>query len=170
MKVKVINTADIPAWISLSNEYDKYVRETVTDLSTWYNGDETAISFEKYMTAKINKNEAFMAIDNDNQCYGVIAISKGNNRITFFAVAHECDFNLVGDLLICHALKQLNCDDCITVNVIKSNAEHIQKEYVLLSKYNFEFSCEELENGVPVNCFCRRLKGDQYDKTNFKTS
>jgi hypothetical protein len=136
----------------LSKEYDCYVQELVSDLTEWYEGSETSISFDKYMQAKISKNEAFMATDESGGCFGITAISKTNNNITFFGISHNYDFYKVGSLLLDHALSILNATATIKTNIIKSDAEQIQKQRTLLEKYGFVFSHDDLENGVPVSC------------------
>ena len=155
VKIKVAGLSDISAWIALSKEYDKYVQEIVSDIAEWYEGNETSIPFKDYMKAKIHQNEAFMVVDGDDICCGIIAISKTNNRITFFAVSHRCDFTEVGKVLIDHALSELNISEYITTNIIKSNAEQIQKQCMLFNQYDFAFSLDSIENGVPVNCLKR---------------
>lgn len=88
------------------------------------------------MKAKIAKDEAFMAVDHEMTCLGIIAFSKTHIRITFFGVSHKANFNHAGKLLIDHALGQLDDKKKIIINVIKSNAHHIQSE--------------KIENGVPI--------------------
>ena len=97
-----------------------------------------------------------MAIGEDDECRGIIAISIANNRITFFGISHEYDFYEVGDFLLAFALSKLNTEANITTSIVKSNAEPFQKEYALFSKYNFTFLYDDLENGVPVSCMERR--------------
>ena len=99
-----------------------------------------------------------MALDEDDTCCGIIAISKTNNRITFFAVSHKCQFIEAGDSLIRHALCELNVNKCIEKNIIKSDAEQIRKEYDLFEKYGFRYSFDSFENGVPVICI--KKEGD----------
>jgi len=156
MEIKTICLSDIPTWITLSKEYDKYVQKIVSDLTEWYEGNETSLSFEKYMKAKIDKNEAFMATDENEACCGAIAISKANNNITFFAISHKYDFYQVGNLLLEHALFVLNAETSIKTNIIKSNADQIQKQHTLFKKYGFVFLQDDLENGVPVSRIERR--------------
>jgi hypothetical protein len=100
MEIKKICLADIPTWILLSKEYDGYVKGIVPDLTEWYGGGETSISFDEYMKAKISKNEAFMATDESGACCGIVAISKNNNNITFFGISHKYDFYQIGDFLL----------------------------------------------------------------------
>ena len=150
MIIKNIDLLDIPMWITLSKEYDRYVIETGSDLTEWYQGNEISISFEKYMKAKIEKNEAFMAVDDNDTCCGAIAVSKTNNNITFFAISHRCDFELVGNLLLKHAFSVLDSNIGIKVNIIKSKADHIKKQQTLFLKYCFNYLKDDLENGVSV--------------------
>lgn len=98
-----------------------------------------------------------MAIGEDEACCGIIAISIANNRITFLGMSHEYDFYEVGDFLVAYALSKLNIKANITTNIVKSNAEPFQKEHAVFSKYNFTFSHDDLENGVPVSCMERRI-------------
>lgn len=157
MQIRKMNLQDIPVWLSLSNEYDKYVLELVPDLTEWYEGGEKSISFEDYMKAKIRQGEAFMAAgQDDSECFGIIAISKANNRITFFAVSHGCDYFSVGETLINHVLNLLNLSDDISINIIRSDAAQIQSEYKLFGKFNFVYSSDSVENGVPVSVMIRK--------------
>ena len=153
MKIKILSYSDIPAWILLSKEYDCYVQEIALDLTEWYDGNETSLSFDKYMNSKISKNEAFMATDETGACCGITAISKTNNNITFFAISHKNDFYRTGELLLDYALSILDTKTTIKTNIIKSNAEQVQKQHTLFSKYGFIFSRDDLENGVPVICY-----------------
>ncbi|MBI9011575.1 MAG: GNAT family N-acetyltransferase [Clostridiales bacterium] len=148
--IKPVTKDDIGIWIDLSREYDEYIKELVSDLTHWYEGNETDIAFSDYMTAKIEKNEAFMAID-DKECLGIVAFSKTYNRITFFTVAHNKEYESVGKILMDYAFNQLNTSLDISINVIKSTAEHVRRERAFIEKYGFEFTNEELENGVPVD-------------------
>jgi len=50
-----------------------------------------------------------------------------------------------------YALNQLNMNREITINVIKSTAQHIEKEREFIKKYGFSCISSELENGVPVD-------------------
>ena len=152
VKIKIVDHFDIPIWITLSKEYDKYVQEIVSDITEWYDGNETSLSFYDYMNSKINKKEAFMAVDENSNCCGIVSVSKTNNRITFFAVSHKCDFEKTGKFLLVHALSMLDKGERITANVIKSNAEQIRREYTLLLQHGFDYVFDGFENGVPVNC------------------
>jgi len=158
VNIKKVRLSDIPMWISLSKEYDKYVRDIVSELTEWYEGSETSISFDSYMKAKIDKNEAFMLTDEYKNCHGIIAVSKANNRITFFAISHKSNFAKIGAYMLDHALSVLNKNAVITANILKSNADHIQKQYALFNEYGFVFSFDGLENGTPVSCMERNPK------------
>ena len=153
MHIRLVTNNDIPAWMALSQEYDCYVRELVPDLSEWYDGNDTSPAFGDYMNSKINKQEAFMAIDTSDGCLGIIAISLKNNRITFFGVSHKSEFHLVGSALMKTALKKLNGSKPVSINEIKSSSPQIKKFRDLFHDFGFAYSCDSVENGVPVNTF-----------------
>ena len=155
MQIKNVGFEDTSKWMLLSKEYDDYVREATLDLTEWYEGGNTSISFDDYMKAKISKNEAFMAVDKHGKCCGIIAISRKNNNITFFGTFHKYDTISVGDFLIRHALSELDANKSIKINELKSNSAQIQKNYALLDKFGFIYQSEVLENGVLVNCMVK---------------
>ena len=161
MKIKNVCISDIPKWILLSKEYDNYVRESVLDLTEWYEGSDTSVSFDSYMKSKIDKGEAFMAINESDDCCGIIAINKKTNNITFFGVSHKYDLESAGELLLRYALARLNTNINIRITELKSNAEQIRKAYNLLNRFGFVYLCDELENGVPVNCMERKADVDE---------
>lgn len=83
--IRPMTIKDIPTWMTLSHEYDNYVKELVPDLVQWYEGNDTDMAFGDYMKAKIKQQEAFMAINKENKaCLGIIALSHTYNRINFF--------------------------------------------------------------------------------------
>ncbi|MHB1484125.1 MAG: hypothetical protein ACYCYI_05630 [Saccharofermentanales bacterium] len=152
---RIITESDIPIWIKLSHEYDQYVKEMTSDLSHWYDGNETDIAFADYMKAKIRKKEAVIVLK-DDVCAGIVAYSKSNNRITFFAVSHSFNFESIGIELLEYALKELDENKSITINVIKSKADIIEKHRKLLCEYLFFYIANDFENGVPVDKFERK--------------
>lgn len=151
IKIKTVTQEDIAIWMALSHEYDDYVREFVFDLTEWYEGNESDLAFTDYMNAKIEKNEAFMATDNNEKCLGIVAFSRTYNRITFFGISHSQDYNLVGEILISYVLNLLNTKSEIAINIIKSTSQHIEEERKLIEKHGFIYISSELENGVPVD-------------------
>ena len=155
MNIKNASISDVPTRVSLSKEYDKYVLQLVPTLAEWYDGNEVSTPFDAYMRAKIGKGEAFIAVDEDDNCCGIVAISKSNNAITFFAVSHKCAFERTGDSLLDCALSRLNPYKTTTANIIKSAAKHIEKQRALFHKYDFIFCADSVENGVPVSCLQR---------------
>jgi len=50
-----------------------------------------------------------------------------------------------------YALNQLNTKLEISINIIKSTSQYIEKERKLIEKYGFIYISSELENGVPVD-------------------
>ena len=155
MKIRLVNNTDMPTWMALSQEYDCNVRELVSDLSEWYDGNDTSPTFGDYMNSKINKQEAFMAVDTSDSCLGIIAISIKNNRITFYGVSHKSDFQSVGSTLMETALEKLDDSKPICINEIISNSPQIQKIRDLIHAFGFEYSCDSIENSVPVNTFVK---------------
>lgn len=153
--LRPVQRTDIPIWCQLSHEYDPYVIELVSDLSHWYDGNESDTSFIAYMESKIKKEEAFMAVNTAGEPFGIIAFSRINNRITFIGVFHNRDFFNTGKVLLDYAMLQLDKKSPISINVIKSKAEHIKKEMQLIKQYGFQYSNDELENGVPVEKMIR---------------
>jgi hypothetical protein len=140
----------------LSHEFDVYIKELVGSLSHWYDGSENDIAFSEYMNSKIVKQEAIMVVERANtRCLGIIAFSRNNNRITFFGVSHKADFESVSMLLINYVLNQLDTNKQITVNVIKSDSEILNKERKIFADYGFIYRNSDLENGVPVDKLCR---------------
>ena len=159
MFIRMVTPEDKTKWIALSHEYDDYVKELISDLTEWYEGNETSISFENYMNAKISQNEAFIAMcDHNKDCFGIIAISLKNNRITFFGITHKCNFMNAGELLLDYALNLLNENADISTNIIKSTAKQIQNEYDLFSRYGFSHFSDGLENGAPVKVMVRKCQ------------
>ena len=157
MQIREVTYDDISKWLSLAHEYDKYVKELVPDLIEWYNGSQTSISFENYMNAKILQHEAFIVTCKNNQdCFGITAISIKNNRITFFGISHNCDFMKIGEQLLSYSLNLLNSNADIFVNIIKSKEKQIQKQYELFDKFGFLYYSDGLENGVPVNIMIKK--------------
>lgn len=153
MQIVEVSKADIPVWTRLSAEYDRYVLELVPDISEWYVGSENSPDFDKYMKSKIRQKEAFMAVDVSNNCLGIIAVSKKNNRITFFAVSHKSDIASAGYILLTHALNLLDRSKEIVINEIKSNAPWILAQRELLQEFGFAYVEDCFENSVPLNSF-----------------
>ena len=155
MQIRAVNANDIPRWQALSAEYDRYVRESVADLTEWYDGNDSSPAFFTYMQAKISQGEVFMAADADDSCLGIIAFSKKNNRITFFAVSHRSDFQIVGNALFECAFEHLSDSKAVFINEIISSSEWMQLHGKLYRDWGFCFHCDAVENGVPVKTFMR---------------
>jgi len=153
MQIKLVNNIDIPKWLELSSEYDCYVKESVPNLTEWYEGNGDSPAFDTYMQSKINQQEAFMAVDSHGGCLGIIAISKKNNRITFFGVTHKANFQMVGHALFSHVFEFLDDSKSIYINEIISSSAWIKQHRELYLSLGFIFSCNSVENGVSVNTF-----------------
>ena len=55
MLIRLAASEDIPAWLALSREYDKYISELTDDMAQWYDG------FDAYVARKIAQREALIA-------------------------------------------------------------------------------------------------------------
>jgi hypothetical protein len=150
MQIRSVTESDIPRWSALSAEYDSYVKESVSDLSEWYGGNETSPAFDFYMRSKIRQHEAFMAVDSDDKLLGIIAFSRKNNRITFFAVCHSADFAAVGNALFHRTIELLDMSKPVFINEIISSADWMRMHRELYRDYGFAFYSDSIENGVPV--------------------
>ena len=155
MQVRIVTEADIQTWRALSSEYDCYAKESVADLSQWYGGGEHSPSFASYMQAKIAQREAFMAVDCAGNCLGIIAFSKKNNRISFFAVSHSADFNVAANALFDCAFEYLDNSQAVCINEIISSSEWIGFHEKFYLDTGFVFCCDSVENGVPVKTFAK---------------
>ena len=58
MQIKTVGHEDSDTWMSLSKEYDDYVRESSPDLTEWYDGNDASPSFEDYRKSKIIKKRS----------------------------------------------------------------------------------------------------------------
>ena len=156
MKIRILTYEDIEKWINLSSEYDCYIEELVQDLTEWYQGNKNEPSFGFYMESKIKQKEAFMAIDDFDNCLGIVAISIKNNRITFFGISHNADINSIGNLLLKHSISLLDRNKEIGINEIASKSDWIKKCKEIIIGNGFIQKDDSLECGVPVNTFIRK--------------
>ena len=156
MRIRTLNNGDIPKWWALSHEYDSYVKELVPDLTEWYDGNnKNSLSFDSYIKTKIDKQEAFIAVDEHDDCLGIVAISRENNRISFFGVSESIDFHAVGGNLMKYALENLDSSKPVSITELSSTSQKIQMHKELLHAFGFSYSCDSLENGAPVNVFVK---------------
>lgn len=148
--IQKLSFDDCEIWLKLAHEADKMVKDLIQDINIFYEG------FDIYMNSKIQKNEAYMAInDNSKKCMGIVAFSRTYNRITFLGVFETFDFVAVGSKLIEFALKELDCSKHITANVLKGDVEPFQKGKHLYETFGFiEYDNSIFEAGVPA-CMLR---------------
>jgi len=151
MLIRAVKTGDIPAWLALAHESDEIISELIPDIATFYEG------FDDYMDTKIRQNEAFAAEDRiSKSCLGIVGFSQKNNRITYFQVAKNNDFQKTGAKLMEVALNQLDNTREISASVIKSDAEPIKQERKLYKSLGFiEDDKTIFEAGVPA-CLMKR--------------
>jgi len=150
MKIRIVTDVDIPQWLKLSSEHDCYVYESVQDLSEWYDGNENSISFSSYMKSKILQQEAFMSVDRNDVCLGIISFSKKSNNITFFGISRQADFRVTANALFQCAFEFLDTSRPIFINEIISTSEWMNLYYNLYHELGFVFFGNSTENGVPV--------------------
>ena len=155
MQVRSVTETDIPIWQALSFEYDGYVKESAADLSQWYGGDDHSPAFGVYMRAKIAQKEAFIIVDCGGICQGIIAFSKRNNRISFFAVSHHADFAATAGALFDCAFAHLDISKDIGINEIISASEWMGHHEEFFLGRGFMFQGNSTENGVPVKTFVK---------------
>lgn len=154
--IKELCLNDIPAWLALSNEYDDYIIRLKQDLTEWYQGNSLEPAFNDYMLSKVSKHEAFGAMEAKTMnCLGVAAISRKNNRITFFGISHNTDVSTIGKALLINAMNELNINKLVSITLIQCNAEHIQKKKELFENFGFSHFGEGKENGVPVDIYVK---------------
>lgn len=148
--IQKLSFEDCEIWLKLAHEADKIVGKLIQDINIFFEG------FDLYMNSKIQKSEAYMAInDNSKECMGIVAFSRTYNRITFLGVFEAFDFTAVGSKLVGFALKQLDCSKYITANVLKGDIEPLQKEKHLYETFGFiEDNNSIFEAGVPA-CMLR---------------
>ena len=113
-------------------------------------------AFDDYMDAKIRQGEAYMVADGGGLCLGIIAFSKKNNRITFFAVSHRAEFSVAAQALLQHALDELDPSKPVYINEIVSTSEWMDLHATLYRGFGFVFSCDTIESGVPVKTLVKR--------------
>ena len=146
MLIRALTKDDIPAWLALAHESDDIVARMVPDITVFYDG------FNEYMERKIKQHEAFMAVDRmSGKCLGAVAYSKKHNRISFFGVNKDADFQNTGGQILEVAMNQLEWGKEITANVIKSDAPIVKQERALYKKFGFkEHGKTIVEAGVPA--------------------
>lgn len=147
--IQKLSFDDCQIWLNLAHEADKIVQKLIPDINIFYEG------FDLYMNSKIQKNEAYMVVNDDSKkCMGIVAFSRTYNRITFLGVFELFDFIGVGSKLVDFALKQLDCSKPISANVLKGDIEPLQKERQLYETFGFiEYDNSIFEAGVPACMF-----------------
>ncbi|MBC8080729.1 MAG: GNAT family N-acetyltransferase [Gorillibacterium sp.] len=127
MLIRHVTFEDVRNWLELAADVAEVFR--APDMA---NDRE----FHEYMQAKINKYEAFMAVDYvSNRCMGIIGFSKNDNRITWFGVFEKHRNKGVGSKLLKCALNQLDWKKEITVETYSDDympgvpAKHVYRKF-----------------------------------------
>jgi len=151
MLIRWVNKQDIFMWETLSKEYDRHISEISTDFNKWYDG------FIDYMNRKIEQYEAVIAVDRmSGNCNGIIAFSRSHNRITFFAVSSKANHAKTAEKLLCVALRQLNSNNDITINLPESNNEPLITDRRFFDDNGFEFVRSVNIDGCPMSEMIRK--------------
>ena len=156
MLIRWANKQDIPMWEALSKEYDKHISEISADFNKWYHG------FIDYMNRKIEQYEAVIAVDRmSGNCNGIIAFSRSNNRITFFAVSSKANHAKTAEKLLCVALRQLNPNNDITINLLESNHKPLITDRLFFDNNGFEFVKSVNIDGCPMSEMTRPASAEK---------
>ena len=168
MLLRFATTEDKPAWLALSREYDRYIGELTDNMDLWYSG------FDEYMTSKINKHNAVIAVDRmSGRRNGLVAFSKTHNRITFFAVSESADFSETSDRLLTAALRQLNTGKDITAQLPIGICDRFKADISAFDKKGFVISGDDLMAGVKAHNLVRSATNEKrggsfhYDYDNY---
>ena len=160
MLLRFMAAADIPAWKSLSKEYDRYIGKIATDFSKWYQG------FDEYMLRKIKQYEAVIAVDRMSEnLLGAIAFSRTHNRITFFAVSPKANHKETAERLLTVALRQLDTGNGITINLPVGDSEPLVSDQNFFNENGFEFSKEVNIDGCPMAELLRKADNELRGKS-----
>jgi diadenosine tetraphosphate (Ap4A) HIT family hydrolase len=152
MLIRLAASDDKPAWLALSQEYDK----CINDLELWYDG------FDEYMDNKIRKNAAVIAVDRmSGRCNGLIAFSKAFNRITFFGISENADFAETANRLLTVALRQLNTNKDIAAILPEGVCPMLKKIISVCEKHGFVIANDEIIQGVNHHNLVRRATGEK---------
>lgn len=163
MLIRWATEEDKEAWLRLSQEYDKYISEMTTDMALWYDGYD---GFNNYMNEKIKKNNAVIALDRmTNHCNGMIAFSKTNNRITFFAVSEKADFNETSEKILSVALRQLNTNKDITVQLPIGTCAIFRQIISAFEKNGFSVINDDIMAGVKAHNLVRKATNEKRGKS-----
>ena len=146
MLVRLATAEDKPAWMALSQEYDKYISQITDNIDLWYDG------FDEYMDSKIAKHNAVIAVSRmDGRCNGLIAFSKTHNRITFFAASEGMSFAETSERLLTVALRQLDSAKDISVQLPIGICDLFMTIISAFKKHGFIVTGDDLMAGVKAH-------------------
>ena len=156
MLIRLAASEDKPAWLALSQEYDK----CINDLKLWYDG------FDEYMDNKIKKNAAVIAVDRmSGRCNGLIAFSKAYNRITFFGINENADFAETANRLLTVALRQLNTNKDIAAILPEGVCPMLKKIISVCEKHGFVITNDEIIQSVNHHNLVRKATTEKRGKS-----
>jgi len=156
MLIRLAAAEDKPAWLALSQEYDKYIK----NLALWYDG------FDEYMDNKIKKNAAVIAVDRmSGRCNGLIAFSKAYNRITFFGVSENADFAETANRLLTVALRQLDTNKDVIATLPEGVCPVLKNIISSCEKHGFVIVNGEIIQGLNHHNLVRKATTEKRGKS-----
>jgi len=129
MLIRYATIDDIPAWVMLAKHISPIFRSPNMSTDT---------EFLDYIHSKVNKNEAFIAVDiKTGNCKGIIGFSKTHNRITWFGVYEMYRKSGIGSHLLESALNELDRTKDITVETFREGYDLGEPARHLYLKFGF---------------------------------
>lgn len=130
MLIRWVTQEDIPAWLELAEEMGP-----IFDSPSMAKDP----SFYEFIQSKARKYEACIAIDRRTaKCFGIIAFSRTNNRISWFGVFAEHRGIGIGSKLLRCAIQQLDWSREITVETFRDGSEQGAAARKLYAKFGFQ--------------------------------
>lgn len=104
-------------------------------------------------------------IEWSGHCNGATAFSRSHNRITFFAVSLKANHRETAEKLLKVALRQLNTNDDITINLPVSDSIPLKSDRRHFDNNGFEFVKEIHVDGCPMAELVRKADDNKRGKS-----
>ncbi len=152
MLITHVTNNDKDRWLNLSRDFSlDIVKEQTHDPLVFWRG------FHEYMDRRIEKFEAFQALDRmTGKCLGIVAFSKANNRISFIGVSREASYSEAGEKLVNAAINQLNGEAEIRATLLRSDAPHMLELKEIFKRSGFSEEPGEISQGGVPACSMKR--------------
>jgi GNAT superfamily N-acetyltransferase len=148
MQVELATPEIIPAWVELSREVELLFEGAMAE-------DK---GFHEFMHRKIAQQDAFIVRDeaNSNELMGLIAVSRTNNAISWFAVSEKHKRKGIGSRLLENAIKELDNTNEISVVTFREDNQQGIPARKLYKKFGFrDFDTGIFHKGKP-RCIMKR--------------